>query len=91
MSSYKLKISDSLIQSIRKFPPTLKQKVRAALDAILNDYHIRKPLKEELFGMWSLRLGSFRIIYKVQNKIIEVITIGSRANVYKDVLRLMKK
>ena len=49
-----------------------------------NPKYYGKPLKERLSGLWSYRIGNFRIIYEIQEttKIIFIITIGHRRNVY---------
>ena len=46
--------------------------------------HFGKPLTGSLKGLWSYRIGDFRVIYQIQkeNSIVFIITIGHRRCVY---------
>lgn len=41
-----------------------------------------EPLRKELFGYWKLRVGAFRVIYKIAKKTVTVLImkIGFRRN-----------
>lgn len=43
------------------------------------------PLRQSLKGFRKLRVGDYRIIYRVQQKIVEILIIGHRSVVYKEV------
>jgi mRNA-degrading endonuclease RelE of RelBE toxin-antitoxin system len=59
---------------------------------ILADPGIGKSLLDELAGLRSLRVGRFRIIYRIApSHIIEVIAIGPRNSIYEETYRLIKK
>jgi len=59
---------------------------------ILENPTIGKALKEELEGLWSFRVGKFRIIYRVSgNKTLDIIAIGPRMNIYRETFYLVKK
>lgn len=86
----KLKVSDDTTQLLRHSHPRLKGKLKAALRMILDNPHIGKALREELKGLYSLCVGSIRIIYKVSSKnIIEIIAIGPRKTIYKETYKLI--
>lgn len=88
----KLKVPDDIAECIRNMHPHLKKKVKASLQAILSDPYSGKPLKAELAGLRSFRVGQFRIIYRVSDqKQIGIITIGPRENIYEETFRLLKK
>ena len=46
--------------------------------------HFGKPLTGNLKGLWSYRIGGFRIIYQIQEKykIVFIVTIGRRRDIY---------
>ena len=56
-----------------------------AIDDLADNPLIGKPLTLELTGMYSYKIGVYRIIYKInkKDKIILILTAGHRANVYK--------
>ena len=88
----KLKVPDSVVGLVRNMHPHLKKKIKASLQTILSDPYSGKALKDELFGLRSCRVSRFRIIYRIcDEKLIEIIAIGPRENIYEETLRLLKK
>jgi mRNA interferase RelE/StbE len=86
-----LKIPPPLRDLIRHLHPHLKRKIRAALTDILLDPACSKPLKEELSGCWSLRVGRLRIIYRPDQEGVEIVALGPRRTIYADVARLLRR
>lgn len=85
----KLKVPERIVSLIRKMHPDLKKRVRLAFDEILSRPDSGKPLKKDLQGMRSYRVGRFRIIYRV-TRVIEVVAIGPRRSIYAATLLLLK-
>jgi mRNA interferase RelE/StbE len=86
-----LKVPAELRSVVRRLHPEVKRKLRSALDHILNDPTCGKPLKDELEGYWSFRLGRIRIIYRPADATIEVVAIGPRESVYDEVARAIRR
>ena len=63
----------------------LYKRIARALDDLECDPSMGKPLKGQLKGRYSYRIGSHRIIYLVKKSllIIFVIDIGHRRDIYK--------
>lgn len=40
------------------------------------------PLRHTLKGYWKLRVGDWRVIYKIQGKTITILRIGHRREIY---------
>ena len=88
----KLKVPDTVAELIRNMHPHLKKKVKASLQAILSDTYSGKPLKAELAGLRSFLVGRFSVIYRISDqKLIEIVAIGPRENIYEETFRLLKK
>ena len=89
---YKLKVPDDIAELIRNMHPHLKKKVKASLQAILSYPYSGIALKEELAGLRSFRVGRFRVIYRISDqKLIEIVAIGPRENIYEETFRLLKR
>ena len=72
--------------------PQIKRKVRAGLDLLSEDPNSGKALQAELLGLRSLRVGRFRIVYRLASrKVIDIVTIGPRKSVYEQSARLTLK
>ena len=71
---------------VRGLHPVLKRKVRAALQAILDDPYAGKALCNELRGLRSYRVGRLRIIYRLRRD-VELVAIGPRDSIYVETYR----
>jgi mRNA interferase RelE/StbE len=77
---------------VRSLHPELKRKVRAGLDLIRSDPAMGKELRDELAGLRSLRVGRFRIVYRVATRrLIDLVAVGPRRTIYQETLRLLRR
>jgi len=88
---HRLRVPDKVALLVRGMHPDLKRKTRASLKTILADPSSGKALKNELAGLRSFRVGTFRVIYRVMRNIIEIVAIGPRERIYEETYRLLKR
>ena len=84
--SRRLRIPHEVAALVRGLHPVLKRKVRAALEAILDDPYGGKALRNELHGLRSYRVGRFRIIYRLERD-VELVAFGPRDSIYVETYR----
>jgi mRNA-degrading endonuclease RelE of RelBE toxin-antitoxin system len=88
---HRLRVPDEVAKLVRGMHPALKRKTRASLVAVLSDPSTGKALKDELAGLRSFRIGTFRIIYRVTRNVVEIVAIGPRGRIYEETYRLLKR
>ena len=73
--------------------PTRKQSVKQALRSIAANPYQGKPLREDLAGYYSYRIGILRVVYSIDGfrKTIHVVALGPRRTIYEDLERDLKK
>ena len=85
-------MSEDVSVFIRTLHPGLKKRVHAALQEIRTDPNSGKTLHDDLEGYRSLRLGKFRVIYRMgARKEIEIVAVGPRRTIYEETVRLIAK
>ena len=84
----RLQIPDEISDRVRSLHPDLRRKIRATLNGLLNDTAQGKPLRGQLLGFNSVRVGRFRVVYCVLQDRVEILTIGPRLTVYEEADRL---
>jgi mRNA interferase RelE/StbE len=88
----KLVVPREIQELIRKMHPDLKKKIRASLKMILAEPNSGKVLMEELSELRSLRVSSFRIIYRIKEpEQVDLVAIGPRERIYEETFRLLQK
>jgi mRNA interferase RelE/StbE len=89
---YKLVVPKDVRELIRTMHPFLKKKVKASLKIILSEPYSGKALMDELSGLRSFRISSFRIIYRIKGpEQVELIAIGPRERIYEETFRIIQK
>lgn len=72
---------------VRRLPPETKRKVRAALAELQRDPDLGEPLERQLTGMWRIRVGQLRIVYRKSSAGLEVVAVGPRRTIYTELER----
>ena len=83
---YKVEYLESVIRDdIPKLPKTEKKRIKQAIEERLVQDPIRfgKPLRYSLKGCRRMRVGYYRIIFKLEIKTILIVKIGHRKEIYK--------
>jgi len=67
----------------------LKKRIKNAIETRLTTapYQYGEPLRKTLKGFWKLRIGDYRVVFKIVEKDIWILGIIHRKNVYEKVLK----
>ncbi len=81
---YQLKLTGRAKKEFKNIKKIYEVAINSALQDIKEDPFIGKALTRELTGKFSLKIGVYRIIYKVnrKDKIVNILSAGHRATVY---------
>jgi mRNA interferase RelE/StbE len=74
-------------EDIEDLPENIKDRLREAIEKRLAPDPVRagRPLKQSLAGHRKMRVGDYRVIYRVQGDVTMVLKIGHRKDVYRKV------
>lgn len=84
---YQLFYHPDIREDISRIPANIKIRIKQAIENRLSADPLRygEPLKRSLQGYRKLRVGDYRVIYKVNKEKIIVFKIGHRKEVYEKV------
>lgn len=76
---------DCLKKDIPKLDPSVRKRIRQTIESRLktSPMDFGKPLRHTIEALWSLRVGDWRVIYKIFKNEVWVLRIGHRKEVYK--------
>ena len=87
---YALRVPVHVAELIRGLHPQLKRKLRAAIETVAAEPRGGKALKDDLAGLWSFRVGKFRIVYRIAAAhCVELVACGPRERIYEETYRLI--
>lgn len=84
---------DILKEDLPRIPANARNTLKRAIEEriLLNPILFGKPLRKSLKGHRKLRVGDYRIIYRVQGNNIIILKIGHRQDVYNKVTKRINR
>ena len=61
------------------------------VDALSERPDIGTPLRRELDGLWSARVGRYRVVYRWSRSRVDVVAVGPRTTIYEESARLLRR
>jgi len=83
--AYFVKFAEIVVkEQIPAIPMPYREQIKRAIEERLtvDPVKLGKPLRYSLFGLRRLRVGDYRIIYRINGDAVEIIQIGNRKDVY---------
>lgn len=82
---YSLKIKQSALKEIQRLDKPDRKRLVEAIDRLTDNPHIGKLLKGEHSGLRRIRIGTYRVIYEINEGavLILVLRVAHRKHVYK--------
>ncbi len=82
--TYRVELTALAREAAVHLPPPAKQQVKQAIRFLSQNPRGGEPLRRELTGKWKLRVGRFRIIYRLEEsrRVVLVIAVGPRKDIY---------
>jgi mRNA interferase RelE/StbE len=57
--------------------------LEAIKESLTKDVYSGKPLKGKYEGLYSLRIGDYRVIYKIVSDGVLILAVGDRKDIYR--------
>ena len=89
--TWRVRLAGSAHRDLRRLPDRVAHAAAEFVSGPLEEAPtvVGKPLDDELEGLWSARLGAYRIVYELdrRKRQVRVLRIDHRADVYRPRLR----
>lgn len=82
----RVRVPNEIRDLISRLNPDTKRRVRAALEEVVDDPDTGMALAGQLAGYRRIRIGGWRIVYRVERTTIQIHAIGRRSTVYADLI-----
>ncbi len=81
---YNIILKNPAVRFLKKLSKYERKIIIKKIKSLRENPKLGKPLMARLSGLWSLRVGKYRAVYRIiENKlIIYVLNIGHRKNIY---------
>ena len=91
--TFKLLYHPEVKDDIARLDERLKQRVRIAIETRLTaaPHQYGEPLRKTLKGYWKLRVGDYRVVFKIEENEVWILGIRHRKTVYEDILKRLSE
>lgn len=74
---------------VPKIPADIRRRIARAIESRLSEHPERygRPLSGTLRGYWKLRVGDYRVVFRIVGREVRVFAIRHRRDVYNEVAR----
>ena len=79
--------SDDLPLIDRKMRDRIRKAIEVRLQTLPHEYG--EPLRKTLKGYWKLRVGDYRVVFKIMKSEVWILGIRHRKEIYKDIDKRM--
>lgn len=82
---YRITYHETVVRDdLPRMPPTVRRRVRRAIEQRLvsNPALYGKPLRTSLHGYRRLRVGDWRIVYRIEEREVYILAMRHRSDVY---------
>ena len=81
---YSVEFSENAADFIRKLDKNTQKRITKKIEELKENPYLGKSLVGNLAGLWKLRIGDYRVTYKLEREklIIFIIKVGHRKNIY---------
>lgn len=85
---YVIKYHEQIVEDIFKLSASSKRQIKRSIEVKLTTKPelFGKPLRKSLKAYRSLRVGKYRVIYRIKKEAVLVLLIASRSKVYEEAL-----
>ena len=76
--------ADVVASDIPRLPKTMRVRIRRAIEMrlVTHPEHYGRPLRRSLHGYRKLRVGDYRVIFRIEGDTVKILLIAHRTIVY---------
>ena len=78
-----VKLSNQASKAVEKADPPLQETIKHAIQEIASNPLLGLPLQGLLKGLRRYRVGSYRIVYRFTEEVLEIVSINHRKDAYR--------
>lgn len=83
-SGYRILYERNVSKDFKRIDTSLIKRIAEKIESqLLNDPYKGKQLKGEYKGFWSFRIGNYRVVYKIVQKDVVIMSVEHRKKAYK--------
>jgi addiction module RelE/StbE family toxin len=80
--TYKINVTPTFEKGFKRLERATQIKILKEINILKTDPYVGKPLRGDWKGVNSLRIGTYRVLYKVDKSNVNLLLVGHRKHAY---------
>ncbi len=80
--TYGVRVTPSFSKGFKNLERATQIKILEEINILKTDPYVGKPLRGDWKGVYSLRIGMYRVLYSIKETDVHLLLVGHRKHVY---------
>ena len=80
---YEIKYTNKFERRFRELDSVVRRRIFDKIKLLRENPFMGKALLGDLRGIYSLRVGDYRVLYTIRDKVVFLLTVGHRRSIYR--------
>jgi mRNA interferase RelE/StbE len=82
-AKFEIRFTPRFLKNIKALDKEVQVRILREISILKTDPFIGKPLRGEWKGIYSLRIGDYRVLYQIKKNEVFLLVVGHRKRVYR--------
>ena len=82
-AKFEIRFTQRFLKNIKALDKEVQVRILREISILKTDPFVGKPLRGEWKGVYSLRIGDYRVLYQIKKNEVFLLVVGHRKRVYR--------
>jgi mRNA interferase RelE/StbE len=81
-AQFEVKFAPRFLKEIKALDREVQVRILREINILKTNPYVGKPLRGEWKGIYSLRIGDYRVLYQIKEEKVYLLVVGHRKRIY---------
>jgi len=81
-AKFEIRFTPRFLKNIKTLDKEVQVRILREINILKTNPYVGKPLRGEWKGIYSLRIGDYRVLYQIRENVVFLLVVGHRKRVY---------
>jgi mRNA interferase RelE/StbE len=81
-AQFEVKFAPRFLKEIKALDREVQVRILREINILKTNPYVGKPLRGEWKGIYSLRIGDYRVLYRIKEEKVYLLVVGHRKRIY---------
>jgi len=82
-AKFEIRFTQRFLKNIKVLDREVQVRILRGINILKTNPYVGKPLRGEWKGIYSLRIGDYRVLYQIKKNEVFLLVVGHRKRVYR--------